>query len=76
MVIGSVMFGGDGHEPPDKVLVRFAVPSRAYTQSHIDYVFEAILEVFTQRDTLRSLEIVEARSQLRHFTARFRELDS
>ncbi|MCH7994530.1 MAG: tryptophanase [Planctomycetes bacterium] len=74
--IGSVMFGGDGREPPELELVRLAIPRRVYTQSHIDYVIEAILEVFAQRDTLKPLEIVEAPSQLRHFTARFRELDS
>ena len=74
--IGSVMFGGDGQEPPHMEVVRLAVPRGVYTQSHTDDVIEAILVVFAQRDTLRSLEIVEAPSQLRHFTARFQELDS
>lgn len=74
--IGSLMFGGDGHEPPGMELVRLAMPRRAYTQSHIDYVVEAILEIYAKRDMLRPLEIVEAPPQLRHFTARLRELEN
>lgn len=72
--IGSLMFGGGG-EPPDMELVRLAIPRRVYTQSHIDYVVEAVLEVYEKRDKLRPLEITEAPPQLRHFTARLREID-
>jgi tryptophanase len=72
--IGSLMFGGGG-EPPDMELVRLAIPRRVYTQSHIDYVIEAVLEVYEKRDKLRPLEITEAPPQLRHFTARLREID-
>jgi len=39
------------------------------------YVVEAILAVYTERDKLKPMEIVEARAQLRHFTARLREID-
>lgn len=70
--IGSVMFGYGGHTPAME-LVRLAIPRRVYTQSHVDYVIEAIVEVFAQREALRPLEIVEAPPSLRHFTARFRE---
>ena len=72
--IGSLMFGGGGHVP-DLELVRLAIPRRVYTQSHIDYVIEAVLEVFEKRDTLLPLKIVEASPQLRHFTARLAEMD-
>jgi len=72
--IGSLMFGSNG-EAPDMELVRLAIPRRVYTQSHIDYVIEAVLEVNDKRDKLRPLEIVEAPQQLRHFTARLREVD-
>ncbi len=71
--IGSVMFGQSGIAPAME-LVRLAIPRRVYTQSHIDYVIEAITEVFQQRDKLRPLEIAWAPPSLRHFTARFREL--
>jgi tryptophanase len=71
--IGSVMFGAGGQAPPME-LVRLAIPRRVYTQSHIDYVIESIIEVFAEREKMRGLEIVEEPPSLRHFTARFREL--
>ncbi len=70
--IGSLMFGD---RRPAMELARLAIPRRVYTQSHLDYVVEAILEVHADRDKLKPLEIVEAPRQLRHFTARLRELD-
>jgi len=71
--IGSVMFGADGKSPPME-LVRLAIPRRVYTQSHIDYVVEVIIEVFGKRRELRPLKISEAPPSLRHFTARFVEI--
>ncbi len=77
--IGSVMFGfcdpvtGESRRPPME-LVRLAIPRRVYTQSHIDYVVEATLEVFRQRDELRGLRIIAAPPSLRHFTAQFEEV--
>ena len=68
--IGSVMFGAAAqHE-----LLRLAIPRRVYTQSHIDYVVEAILEVNARKSGIRGMEIVEAPPSLRHFSARFRPL--
>ena len=72
--IGSLMFGGHGQAPAME-LVRLAIPRRVYTQSHVDYVIEAILEVHAERDRLHPLEIVEEPPQLRHFTARLREVE-
>jgi tyrosine phenol-lyase len=68
--IGSVMFGAAArHE-----LLRLAIPRRVYTQSHIDYVVEAILEVNARKQEIRGMEIVEEPPFLRHFSARFRPL--
>jgi tryptophanase len=65
--IGSVMFGDKArHE-----LLRLAIPRRVYTQSHIDYVVEAILEVSAVKERIRGLRIVHEPSFLRHFSARF-----
>ncbi len=77
--IGSVMFGrtdpatGAAYHPPLE-LVRLAIPRRVYTQSHIDYVIEAAVEVFARRRDIRGLRIVEAPPVLRHFTAKFEEV--
>jgi tyrosine phenol-lyase len=77
--IGSVMFGTSDPETGETIhpamqLVRLAVPRRVYTQSHIDYVIEALGEVFANRRTIRGLRIVEAPAVLRHFTAKFEEV--
>lgn len=72
--IGSVMFGGAGRPAPKMELVRLAIPRRVYTQSHIDYVIEATIELHKQRAEMRGLRIVEAPQVLRHFTARFEEV--
>jgi tryptophanase len=75
--IGSVMFGkydkaGKLISPPME-LVRLAIPRRVYTQSHIDYVIEVLLDVYSRRRELRGLRIVEEAPILRHFTAKFQE---
>jgi tryptophanase len=77
--IGSVMFGGGDPEvgattPPRMELVRLAIPRRVYTQSHVDYVIEAMAELYQQRQTIRGLRIEEAPPVLRHFTAKFEEI--
>jgi tryptophanase len=71
------MFGmhPDGSEHPGPMdLVRLAFPRRVYTQSHVDYVAEAVLEVARNAGSLRGYRITEAPRALRHFTARFAPL--
>jgi tryptophanase len=79
--IGSVMFGGKsppsgGHATPGPrlELVRLALPRRVYTQSHMDYVVEAMDEVARRRTTLRGLRMTHEPPVLRHFTAQFEEI--
>jgi tryptophanase len=75
--IGTVMFGKhpDGSESPATMdLVRLAIPRRVYTQSHIDFVAEAVIFVAGMRERLRGYRIAEAPQVLRHFTARFEPL--
>jgi len=77
--IGTVMFGlqPDGSEIPAAMdLVRLAIPRRLYTQSHIDYVAEAILEVAANKDALRGYRITSSAKRLRHFTAEFALLEN
>jgi tryptophanase len=52
-------------------LVRLAIPRRTYTQSHIDYVAEVVIDVATHASDLRGFRMVEQAPWLRHFTARF-----
>jgi tryptophanase len=83
--IGSLMFGkyacpdkgGDAEGkliPSQMELVRLAIPRRVYTQSHIDYVSEVIIEVFTNRDSIKGLKIIEETPLLRHFTAKLKPI--
>jgi tyrosine phenol-lyase len=72
--IGTVMFGRhpDGTESPAAMdLVRLAIPRRVYTQSHIDYVAEAVLHVASLGGSLRGYRITASAAVLRHFTAQF-----
>ena len=77
--IGSVMFASKDPATGAEVaapmeLVRLAIPRRVYTQSHMDYVIEAIDEVNARKGRLRGVRIIEQAPFLRHFTARFEPL--
>jgi tryptophanase len=63
--IGSLMFGAAAQME----LVRLAIPRRVYTQSHIDYVVEIILQVFARRERIKGLRLSYEAPFLRHFTA-------
>jgi tyrosine phenol-lyase len=66
--IGTLMFGE--HATMD--LVRLAIPRRVYTQSHIEYVVEVILDVWRRRDKIPGYELTHQAPFLRHFTARLK----
>lgn len=74
--IGTLMFGkpdaGGREQPAAMDLLRLAIPRRVYTQSHVDYVVEVILEVWRRRDQIRGLALTYQAPVLRHFTARLR----
>ncbi|MBK6914838.1 MAG: tryptophanase [Ignavibacteriales bacterium] len=76
--IGSVMFGKYDENkkliPAMMELVRLAIPRRVYTQSHIDYLTEIIIEVFKNRSKLHGYKIIYEAPMLRHFTAKFQPL--
>ncbi|MDJ0499243.1 MAG: tryptophanase [Acidimicrobiia bacterium] len=73
--IGSVMFGKpqpDGSEIPAAMeLVRLAIPRRTYTQSHVDFVAEVVIDVAMGAGDIGGYRIIEQAPWLRHFTARF-----
>lgn len=77
--IGSLMFGKYDSDkkliPAALELVRLAIPRRVYTQSHIDYVAEVIIEVFTKRNEIKGVVIFEEAPTLRHFTAKLKPIE-
>lgn len=74
--VGTAMFG---RRDPDtgaeiagpKELVRLAIPRRVYTQSHMDYVIEAVIELYKKRNEFKGYRFVEQAPFLRHFSAKF-----
>ncbi len=77
--IGSVMFGrqdpetGEEH-PAAMELVRLAMPRRVYTQSHVDFMVEAIVQVYERRERIGGFRLTYQAPTLRHFTAEFEPL--
>jgi len=77
--IGSLMFGKYDKKgnliPAALELVRLAIPRRVYTQSHIDYVAEVIIEVYKKREKIKGLQIGYEAPALRHFTVKMKEVE-
>jgi len=63
--IGTLMFADAARMD----LVRLAIPRRVYTQSHVDYVVEIILQVWERRQEIKGLPLTYEAPFLRHFTA-------
>jgi tyrosine phenol-lyase len=70
--IGTLMFD----QAARMDLVRLAIPRRVYTQSHIDYVVEVILEVWHRRGQIKGLKLLSGAPFLRHFTARLAPVET
>ena len=73
--IGSLMFSRTDPStgqviPAPNELVRFAIPRRVYTRSHLDYIGEVASEVVKNASQIRGLEITWEPALLRHFIAR------
>ena len=71
--IGTLMFAARARKMD---LVRLAIPRRVYTQSHIDYVVEVILEVWKNRDNIPGMHLTYEAPFLRHFTAHLEPVKS
>jgi len=74
--IGSVMFARKDETTgewtyPELELVRLAIPRRVYTQTHLDYVADVIVELYHKRDQICGMRYTYEPPLLRHFTARF-----
>jgi len=78
--IGGVMFGRKNprtgrEEFPDLELVRLAIPRRVYTASHMVFVAQALGAIARKPERVKGVRIIEEPRFLRHFTARFEEID-
>lgn len=79
--IGSVMFGSTDPETGAQIaapmeLIRLAVPRRVFTNSHLEYVAGVLERIRDRRSELKGLRMTYAPQVLRHFTARFEEIEA
>ncbi len=76
--IGSYMLGNDpdtGEQIESEFeFTRLAVPRRVYTQSHLDVIVEALIEIKKRKDELKGYRITWEPKILRHFTAKLEPL--
>jgi tyrosine phenol-lyase len=76
---GNVSAGRDPetgqNRKPKLELVRLTIPRRVYTQSHLDFCAEGIINLYKQRDKIKGLKFVFEPKQLRFFQARFEQVD-
>lgn len=78
--IGSLMFAQKDHTTgqtifPKLELVRLAIPRRVYTGMHMQYVAEALTEIYRNRNQIKGLQIEYEADILRHFTVRLRPVN-
>ena len=76
--LGSVAFGRKQDDGiwiyPKLEQVRLAIPRRVYSQEHLNYVIDSVLDLYKHRTEITGMEITYDPGVLRHFTARFRPI--
>jgi tryptophanase len=79
--LGSLIFstkdpatGADVY--PQLELVRLTLPRRVYGQRHVDYVADAVIELYQRRAEIEGLRITWEAEIMRHFTARLEPVGS
>ncbi|CDL84163.1 tryptophanase [Xenorhabdus szentirmaii] len=77
--IGSLIMGRNPitgkQEPSLFEFMRLAIPRRTYTDNHMSYVADSLIEVVKNADRLKPLEFEYEPKILRLFTSRFREIE-
>ena len=61
---------------PDLELVRMAIPRRVYTQAHIDYVVDTLVDLRERKERICGYRMTYEPPFLRHFTAEFEPLNT
>ena len=70
LILGHPGSDGEPDTPAAHELLRLALPRRVYTQSHLEYVGEALRAVAARAVAIPGYRIVQAPRALRHFSAR------
>jgi len=59
---------------PKLDLLRLAIPRRVYTNSHLDYVAQVLIQIYKKREKIKGLKRVYAPGLLSHFLAKFERI--
>ena len=59
---------------PKLDLLRLAIPRRVYTNSHLDYVAQILIQIYQKREKIKGLKRVYAPGILSHFLAKFERI--
>jgi len=78
--IGGMMFGKKDSKTGQEIfpkleLVRLAIPRRVYTQSHLNFIADTVIQTYKKRRDIKGFRIVYQAPYLRHFTARMEEIN-
>jgi tyrosine phenol-lyase len=75
---GAVSIGRDSKTGenifPALELVRLTIPRRVYTNTHMEYVANSVINLYEKRDTIAGLKMIYEPEYLRFFQARFEKL--